>query len=309
MAAWNELLNETKATGSTHDVLRRKYLKKLSQHTKRNVIIYYSGWLQKPDLLSEPAIQLGISDADKNGFMSAIHKMDRTKGLDLILHTPGGDMAATESIVDYLRAMFGKDIRAFIPQLAMSGGTIIALSCKEIIMGKGSSIGPIDPQFGSIAAANLLQEFEVARHEIAANPSAALLWQPILQQVAPGFISHCRNALKWSEEMADRFLRENMFSSDPDADAKISKIIKHLTDSSSTKHHGRHISIAEAEDIFGNKVMALEADQRLQDLVLTVHHCAMITMQSTGCYKIIENDKGKAFMQVVAMQMVGPQRP
>ena len=46
------------------------------------------------------------------------------RGLDLILHTPGGDMAATESLVDYLRAMFGTDICAFVPQLAMSAGTI-----------------------------------------------------------------------------------------------------------------------------------------------------------------------------------------
>ncbi len=304
MAAWNELLNETKASGSTHDVLRRKYLAKLAKHTRRNTIIYYSGWLQKPDLQSEGGVQLGISDADKNGFMSAVHKMDRSKGLDLILHTPGGDMAATESIVDYLRAMFGKDIRAFVPQLAMSGGTIIALSCREIIMGKGSSIGPIDPQFGNIAAANLLQEFELARTEIAKDPSAALLWQPILQQVPPGFISHCRNAMTWSEEMADRFLRENMFSRDLDADESIERIIRHLTDSSSTKHHGRHISVSEAEEIFGDKVKSLEADQRLQDLVLTVHHCAMITMQATGCYKIIENDKGRSFMQVVSMQII-----
>ena len=125
MAAWNELLNETKAAGSVHDVIRRRYLKQLSTHTKRNTIIYYSGWLQKPQLLREPAVSLGISDADKNGFMSVIHKLDRSKGLDLILHTPGGDMAATESLVDYLRSMFKKDIRAIIPQLAMSGGTIV----------------------------------------------------------------------------------------------------------------------------------------------------------------------------------------
>ena len=35
---------------------------------------------------------------------------DRSKGLDLILHTPGGDIAATESLVDYLHKMFD-DIR------------------------------------------------------------------------------------------------------------------------------------------------------------------------------------------------------
>jgi ClpP class serine protease len=73
--------------------------------------------------------------------------MDRSKGLDLILHTPGGDMAATESLVDYLRQMFGKDIRAIVPQIAMSGGTMIALAWKEILMGKHSNLGPIDPQF------------------------------------------------------------------------------------------------------------------------------------------------------------------
>lgn len=146
MAAWNELLNETNAAGSVHDVIRRRYLNRLFKHTKRNVILYYSGWLQKPHLLKEPAISLGISDADKNGFMSVIHKLDRSRGLDLILHTPGGDMAATESLVDYLRSMFGTDVRAIIPQLAMSGGTIMALSCNKIIMGKESSIGPIDPQ-------------------------------------------------------------------------------------------------------------------------------------------------------------------
>jgi ClpP class serine protease len=49
--------------------------------------------------------------------MTVIHNMDRSKGLDLLLHTPGGDIAATESIVDYLRSMFGTDIRAIIPQL------------------------------------------------------------------------------------------------------------------------------------------------------------------------------------------------
>ena len=48
--------------------------------------------------------------------MLTINKLDRTKGLDLILHTPGGDIAATESLVDYLYSMYGKDIRVIVPQ-------------------------------------------------------------------------------------------------------------------------------------------------------------------------------------------------
>jgi membrane-bound ClpP family serine protease len=304
LPAWEEILNETKEAGSTHDVIRRKYLKRLNKHTKRNTIIYYSGWLQKPDLLRQPGIVMGISDADKNGFMSVIHKLDRDKGLDIILHTPGGDMAATESLVDYLRSMFGKNIRAIIPQLAMSGGTIMALSCNQIIMGKESSIGPIDPQFGAMAANGLLQEFERIRTEIRQAPQNALLWEPVLRQIKPGFITECENAIQWSHEMAGRFLKTNMFDGDRRADKKIKDIIKHLTDKTTTKTHGRHIGLEEAKTIFGDHIVELESDQKLQDLVLTVHHASIITLQATACYKMIENHEGRAFMQVVKMQIV-----
>lgn len=307
MPAWNELIDETKKAGSPQDVVRRRYLKKLSNRTKRNTILYYSGWLQKPNLLNEPALNLGISDADKNGFMSVIHKLDRSKGLDLILHTPGGDMAATESLIEYLRHMFGKDIRAIVPQLAMSGGTIIGLACNSIIMGKQSSIGPIDPQFGSMAATGLLYEFERIANEIKQDPHAALLWQPILQKIQPGFVTECENAVKWSQSMARRFLQTNMFDGDPDALSKIDKIIDHLTEKKNTITHGRHIGFDEARVVFGDKIVSLEDDDVLQDIVLTVHHATIITLQATGCYKLIENHLGRAFAQVVHLQLLpGP---
>jgi len=139
MANWSDILSEID-NGSNYDLVRRKYLKKLSSHTKRNVIAYYSGWLQKQNFPAETM----VNDSDKNGFMSAIDKLDISKGLDLILHTPGGDTAATESIVYYLKSKF-KDIRVFVPQLAMSAGTIIACAANEIWMGQHSSLGPNRP--------------------------------------------------------------------------------------------------------------------------------------------------------------------
>jgi len=50
MPNWRALLDEVKAAGSTYDVIRRKYLAKLNELTNRNVIVYYSGWLQKGEL-------------------------------------------------------------------------------------------------------------------------------------------------------------------------------------------------------------------------------------------------------------------
>ena len=230
MPAWNELLAEIKSAGSTQDIIRRRYLKELANLTGRNVIIYYSGWLQKPHLVRNPGVVPGITDADKNGLMAVVHKLDRSKGLDLILHTPGGDMAATESLVGYLRAMFGKDVRAFIPQLAMSGGTLIALSCKQIYMGKGSSIGPTDPQFRGMAATGLLQEFNKIREEIKKDSSVAMLWQPILRQIEPGFITECENAIAWAQDMGEGFLLSNMLEGVTDASKRAKLIVDRLTD-------------------------------------------------------------------------------
>ncbi len=115
-----------------------------------------SGWLEKAHLVAQGLTGTEVNDSDKNGFMATIHQLDRTKGLDLVLHTPGGNVAATESLVDYLRAMFGSDIRAIVPQLAMSAGTMIALASKQIVMGQHSSLGPIDPSLVSMTRVHAL---------------------------------------------------------------------------------------------------------------------------------------------------------
>ena len=57
----------------------------------------------------------------------------------------------------------------------------------------------------------------------------------------------------------------------------------------------RHISIDKAVAL-GLKVTALESDQRLQELVLTVHHACIQTLTETPALKIIENHMGVAFI-------------
>jgi hypothetical protein len=84
MPNWNSVLHEVNVAAveaqqraqSALDDVRRKYLKNLNTYTSRNVIAYYSGWLSKPNVA-----QVDINDEDKNGFMMAVHDLDRTKGL------------------------------------------------------------------------------------------------------------------------------------------------------------------------------------------------------------------------------------
>ncbi len=289
MSSWNDLFEEINAAGSTYDIIRRKKIEELSQLTERNVIIYYSGWLNKPDYFTDTI----VNDNDKNGFMTTIKGLQRNKGLDLILHTQGGDTAATESLVDYLKTCFD-DIRAIIPQIAMSAGTMIACACKSIVMGKQSSLGPIDPQIQGTAAHGIIEEFTRAINEVKADPATAPLWQVIVSKYNAALIGDCKKAIDWSEEMVRKWLSEGMLKGEkPD---KIEQVIKDLSDHSLTKSHGRHLSAQRCKEI-GLKIEMMESNQKLQDAVLAVHHSTMLTLAQTPAIKIIENQDGKAFVQ------------
>jgi ATP-dependent protease ClpP protease subunit len=292
MPSWHSLLEEIRRRGSIHDVVRREYLKRLFELTGRNTIVYYSGWLQKQGVAGAQ-----VSDADKNGFMTVIHQMDRTRGLDLILHTPGGETAATESLVDYLHSMFGTNIRAVVPQLALSAGTMIACACREILMGTHSSLGPIDPQLGGIPAHGVIEEFRRAHREVKADQSLIPIWQPIIAKYPPTLIGECEKAIKWSGDMTKEWLLRGMLLGEADAKTKADTILKELADHALTLSHNRHLSAAKCRAL-GLKVTMLEDDQSLQEAVLSVHHACIHTLSSTSAFKVIENHEGIAFIQL-----------
>ncbi len=298
MPNWNDVLTEINsvraqiAAASPLDIVRRKYLDELHTYTGRNVIAYYSAWLQR----GPNTPNLSINDSDKNAFMAAVHGLDRTKGLDLILHTPGGSIAAAESLVDYLRRMFGTNIRAIVPQIAMSAGTMMACACREIVMGKQSNLGPIDPQMNGMPATGVLREFEQAINEIKGDPARIAVWQVIIGKYHPSFLQQCKNAIEWSKTVVEDWLRTGMFDGDRRAAAKAARIVKELTDDDAMKNHGRHVHIDQCRAL-KLRIVDLEADPQLQDLVLTTHHAFMQTLGEAGhVTKIVENQRGVALV-------------
>lgn len=288
MPSWNDIQKQIQNVESPYDQVRRGFLSDLRQATGRNVIAYYSGWLQKPG-----AGMAAIHDNDKDGFMNAIYKMDKKLGLDLILHTPGGDVAATESIGNYLRSVFGTDIRCFIPQLAMSCGTMLACCGRCIVMGKESSIGPIDPQFNGIPAHGVLEEFKAARDALKNDPQSWPAWQTIISKYHPTFIGECVKAIQWSTDIASKWLMTGMFAICKDKTRRTKKVIQALNNHADTRNHSRHIDLEEAQKT-GLYIEPLEKDDHLQDLVLSVHHAYMCTFWSTPAIKIIESGTGRA---------------
>jgi ClpP class serine protease len=297
MPSWSEVQQEIHNLHVQGDVdpirtVRCKYIEALSKKTGRTTIVYYSGWLSAPAFLPSHI----INDDDKSGFMQAAHKVAHTSGLDLVLHTPGGSVTAAESIVDYLLKSFNGDIRVVVPQIAMSAGTMIACASRQILMGRQSNLGPIDPQVNGLPAYDVLSEFDRAVKDSATNPGAAQMWQTIIGKYHPTFLSSCEHSIALSKEIVQRWLEEKMFHGEVDAAKKAAQIVESLSSRDGNREHGRHIHAERCQSI-GLKVAALEDDQELQDLVLTVHHACTQTLAQQNVAKLIENNLGACYMR------------
>jgi len=278
-----EIQKEGRPKGGPLPVLY-KYIKAFERHTKRNLIVYYSGFLFVDG-------NTGIQEEDMNGFMSAVHKMNKAKGLDLFLHTPGGLVSATEGIGNYLKAVFNGNIECYVPHMAMSCGTLLAMACKKIYMGKHSCLGPVDPAFGAYRADAVIEEFANARKDIAENPNLALLWQPILGKYPMTFLGECEKAKQVAEIVARKWLSEGMLAGVAKQKDKINAIVSVFASHQNTKMHDRHISPFEAQSV-GMNIQLIEDDPTLQDLVMSVHHAATNYCRSEGYARFISNTKG-----------------
>ncbi len=124
---------------------------------------------------------INIEDAEE--LLRAVRMTPPDKPIDLILHTPGGLVLASEQIARALCNHPAK-VTVFVPHYAMSGGTLIALAADEIVMDPHAVLGPVDPQLGEYPAASILRAVEMKRPErvedrtlILADVARKAIWQ------------------------------------------------------------------------------------------------------------------------------------
>lgn len=269
--------------GSAKDVLAR-YMQAFVGRTKRNLILYYSGFLFAPNE------NVSIQEEDMEGFMAALYKMDKSSGLDLFLHTPGGSVSATEGIGNYLKSVFNNNINCYVPHMAMSCGTLLAMACRTIYMGKHSCLGPIDPAIGMYRTDAVVEEFNTAKTDIAQDPNLSLLWQPILSKYPITLLGECKKATELAKIVSEKWLTDNMLAQAPDARLRLNRILSLFASHQNTKAHDRHISASECLKI-GLEVRMIEEDPDLQDAVLSVHHAATLFMKQNNLVSMVTNPR------------------
>ena len=314
--SWSDILKELQAQAAAGplppgigavDVVRRKYLSQLHSATGRNVALYATKWTQSgaaPESVS-------IVAEDLQGFMEVLQNLPRDKGLDLVLHSPGGSGEAAESIVKYMRSMF-TDVRVIVPHAAMSAATMLACSANRIVMGTHSFLGPIDPQFiiqtevgrSAVPAHAILAQFELAKQECA-DATKLAAWIPMLRQYGPALLVQCQLAQELSRSLVAEWLQHYMFSGVADADQKAEAVARSLADHGLFKSHGRFIDREQARG-FGLLVENLEAKSNVEDATLGLFHATTHTFNNTAAVKLLENHKGKAFIKLQQQVVVQP---
>jgi ClpP class serine protease len=136
---------------------RLKLMRDLEQERKSRVITLIHRQ-ETMALLGFPLYRyIDIDDSEE--VLRAIKLTDDDVPLDLILHTPGGLVLASEQIAHAL-CRHPARVTIFVPHYAMSGGTLLALAADEIVMDENAVLGPVDPQLGEYPAASLLKVLE-----------------------------------------------------------------------------------------------------------------------------------------------------
>lgn len=316
MASWGEVLEEFSRSAAQNngqpdnDGIRKRYLGQLAALTGRSTILYATAWMTK-----QGVGDMSINLMDMQGMMEVCRGLPGPS-LDIVLHSPGGTAEAASSIVTYLRQKYN-DVRVFVPLAAMSAATMWAMAANRIVMGKHSQLGPIDPQVmyaqGNqvmpVPARTIIDQFEQAKKEIAADPASLGAWAPMIPQYGPGLLQMCETANALSKGLVRDWLKAYMFAGQPNPARKAERVAKFFGDFKQHKSHGVGIfrDVAKSK---GLVIDDLETDQNLQDAVLSVFHATMLTFNFSPCIKLIENNLGRGFYvlgQQVFMQQLMPQ--
>lgn len=237
---------------------RQTQIRAIEERTTRRLICYIAG------------AATSISSYDIPPFVDLLHDVQTGDQLDLMLHTPGGDVDQAERIVLLCRKKVGDEggFRVVVPDSAKSAGTLIAIAADEIVMGQPSELGPIDPQIQITTATGEpmvrpAQSFLDGLQEIvdstAQTGSLSPAYFPLLDKLDPALIDFSRKALLRSEQFAERFLEQYMLRDDPD---KATAVAKELNDVKKHLSHGAVIDARRAIEM-GLAVRLLDPEDDL----------------------------------------------
>lgn len=293
------------------DSIMKRHVDELFQATGRPILFYLVDFFNGAKAATS-GNEVAILQSDKDGIVETTRTLPPGP-LDIILHSPGGSLEATESIVDILRQKF-THIRFFIPNTAKSAATMLALSGDEIYLASSAELGPIDPQMvirrdggtTQSPAQSVIDQFEYAQKELSAHPERLPAWIPILPIYGPSLYNECKLAVKLSKEVVRTWLIKYMFKDLPKKRDRVNRarrVVNYFANTELMKSHGRKICLTDLDENLKDvlNVKRLDDDPVLYDKVMAVYYCFLQLFQRSPAFKVIQNSAGQKYIRQIQM--------
>lgn len=153
-----------------------------------------------------PGIDIAVKDAIELS-------QSQSDNLVVVLQTYGGVVEVVERIVDVIRKFY-QEVTVIVPDLAMSAGTVLALSADKIMMDYFSRLGPIDPQIVKddrlVPALSYLNQYEKLNKK-AMEGNLTTAEYAMLQQFDVGELYQFEQARELSVELLVKWLSQYKF--------------------------------------------------------------------------------------------------
>ena len=202
-----------------------------------------------------------------------------------------------------------------MPGWAKSAGTIMVMAADEILMEPSSALGPIDAQMAQngkqYAAHAFLQGLEKIKQEVNNTNQLNRAYIPILQNISPGEIQGCENALAFSQKLVTEWLSTYKFKfweahsktglpvTTEEKQKRAREIAAKLCDHGYWLTHGRSITLS---DLTGPDIRLSITDYsqtpELCDAIRRYYTLLKITFDTTNMYKVFETPTSQIYMFV-----------
>lgn len=185
---------------------KAKSMKEFSRITGRPTIVIDHG----KQSLFKPAM------IDANTVRDVEKAFLRFNGRDcnMYLLTGGGGVHPSQLLSDIMMKYPGR-IHVYVSRFSMSGGTLLALSATDLHMTEYASLGPVDPQVGSILSSGSAKGWEtvVAMKKEKSNDNSilhSLTGKQVTKTLRENIIKAIKNKTNRAEEFTDFITNGNL---------------------------------------------------------------------------------------------------
>ena len=264
--------------------MRQAWIRDIEAKTGRRLVVYVANF-------THPNSQ--ITGDDIPPFGDLMQDADPNEDLDLLLHSPGGDVDTAERIL-YMCRKLSRSMRVLVPSSAKSAATLIAIASDSIVMGYTSELGPIDPQItmttptGEVLwrpAQSFLDGLKKIKEETEDSGKLSPVYYPLLDKLDPALIDFCDKAIERSKAFAKKWLLRSMCAND---DSKAGEIADRLCNVEQYLSHGAVIDADEAVEI-GLTIEKLDPQDELWQWIWRLYTLYEVALRGTGAAKIYES--------------------